>query len=50
MNNICEATIVPTMPFLFRSTDHMRHVLDGPIGDDILEVVREERLHRPGLV
>ena len=37
MNNICEATIVPTMPFLFRSTDHMRHVLDGPIGDDILK-------------
>jgi len=37
MNNICEATIVPTMPFLFRSTEHMRHVLDGPIGDDILK-------------
>lgn len=37
MNNICEATIVPTMPFLFRSTDHMRHVLDGPVGDDILK-------------
>ena len=25
------------MPFLFRSTDHMRHVLDGPIGEDILK-------------
>jgi len=37
MNNICEATIVPTMPFLFRSTDHMRHALDGPVGDDILK-------------
>lgn len=37
MNNICEATIVPTMPFLFRSTEHMRHVLDGPVGDDILK-------------
>ena len=37
MNNICEATIVPTMPFLFRSTEHMRHVLDGPIGEDILK-------------
>jgi TRAP-type C4-dicarboxylate transport system substrate-binding protein len=22
MNNICPATMVPTMPFLFRSTDH----------------------------
>jgi tripartite ATP-independent transporter DctP family solute receptor len=37
MNNICEATLVPTMPFLFRSTEHMRHVLDGPVGDDILK-------------
>jgi tripartite ATP-independent transporter DctP family solute receptor len=37
MNNICPATIVPTMPFLFRSTDHMRKVLDGPIGEEILK-------------
>ena len=37
MNNICPATMVPTMPFLFRSTEHMRKVLDGPIGDEILK-------------
>lgn len=37
MNNICAATIVPTMPFLFRSTEHMRKVLDGAIGDEILK-------------
>ncbi len=37
MNNVCPATMVPTMPFLFRSTEHMRHVLDGPIGDEILK-------------
>ena len=37
MNNICAATMVPTMPFLFRSTDHMRKVLDGAIGDEILK-------------
>ena len=37
MNNICPETIVPTMPFLFRSTAHMRKVLDGPIGDEILK-------------
>ncbi len=24
------------MPFVFRSEDHMRHVIDGPIGDDLL--------------
>ncbi|RYF37160.1 MAG: TRAP transporter substrate-binding protein [Comamonadaceae bacterium] len=35
MNNICKATLVPTMPFLFRSTEHMRKVLDGPIGEEI---------------
>ena len=29
--------MVPTMPFLFRSTEHMRKVLDGPIGDEILK-------------
>jgi tripartite ATP-independent transporter DctP family solute receptor len=37
MNNICPATMVPTMPFLFRSPDHMRKVLDGPIGAEILK-------------
>ncbi|MES2190863.1 MAG: TRAP transporter substrate-binding protein [Pseudomonadota bacterium] len=36
MNNICAETQVPTMPFLFRSTAHMRAVLDGPIGEEIL--------------
>src|SRR5258708_34397845 len=25
------------LPFLFRSTDHLHRVLDGPIGDDILQ-------------
>ncbi|GAA0766145.1 TRAP transporter substrate-binding protein [Ideonella azotifigens] len=37
MNNICPATMVPTMPFLFRSKEHMRKVLDGAIGDEILK-------------
>jgi tripartite ATP-independent transporter DctP family solute receptor len=36
MNNICPETQVPTMPFLFRSKDHMRKVLDGPVGEEIL--------------
>jgi tripartite ATP-independent transporter DctP family solute receptor len=36
MNNICAETQVPTMPFLFRSKEHMRHVLDGAIGEQIL--------------
>jgi tripartite ATP-independent transporter DctP family solute receptor len=37
MNNICPETMVPTMPFLFKSKAHMRKVLDGPIGDQILK-------------
>lgn len=37
MNNICPETIVPTMPFLFHSIEHMRKTLDGPIGDEILK-------------
>jgi tripartite ATP-independent transporter DctP family solute receptor len=37
MNNICPETMVPTMPFLFKSKEHMRKTLDGPIGDQILK-------------
>ena len=42
MNNICPETMVPTMPFLFRSVDHMRKVLDGPIGDEILKACEKQ--------
>lgn len=37
MNAICAKTQVPTMPFLFRSVDHMRKSLDGPAGEEILK-------------
>ncbi|HET9823452.1 MAG TPA: TRAP transporter substrate-binding protein [Burkholderiaceae bacterium] len=37
MNNICPLTQVPTMPFLFNSIPHMRKVLDGPVGEEILK-------------
>jgi tripartite ATP-independent transporter DctP family solute receptor len=36
-NNIVPETVVPSMPFVFRSVEHMRKVVDGPIGDDILK-------------
>jgi tripartite ATP-independent transporter DctP family solute receptor len=36
MNQICPLTQVPTMPFLFTSVEHMRKVLDGPVGEEIL--------------
>jgi len=42
MNNICNETIVPTMPFLFKSKEHMRKVLDGAIGEEILKGCEEE--------
>ena len=42
MNNICPETMVPTMPFLFRSKEHMRHVLDGPVGDEILKACEKQ--------
>jgi tripartite ATP-independent transporter DctP family solute receptor len=37
MNAICPLTQVPTMPFLFNSVEHMRKVLDGPVGEEILK-------------
>jgi tripartite ATP-independent transporter DctP family solute receptor len=42
MNNICPETMVPTMPFLFKSKEHMRKVLDGPIGDEILKTCEKQ--------
>ena len=36
LNSIVPETGVFSLPFLFRSTAHMRKVLDGAIGDDIL--------------
>ena len=36
MNGVCPMTQVPTMPFLFRSVEHMRKALDGPVGEEIL--------------
>jgi TRAP-type C4-dicarboxylate transport system substrate-binding protein len=36
LNSLVPATVVPTLPYLFRSTSHMRRVLDGPIGEEIL--------------
>ncbi|ARU01189.1 TRAP transporter substrate-binding protein [Yoonia vestfoldensis] len=35
-NNLVEQTKVVSLPFIFRSVDHMHRVMDGPIGDEIL--------------
>jgi tripartite ATP-independent transporter DctP family solute receptor len=42
MNNVCPETIVPTMPFLFRSVDHMHKALDGQVGADILKACEKQ--------
>ncbi|MCC2610538.1 TRAP transporter substrate-binding protein [Neorhizobium petrolearium] len=36
-NNLVPETTVLGLPFLFRSTEHMHNVVDGPIGDEILK-------------
>ena len=35
-NNLIEETKIPSLPYIFRSTEHMHRVMDGPIGDEIL--------------
>lgn len=35
-NNIVEETQVVSLPYIFRSIDHMHKVMDGPIGEEIL--------------
>ena len=42
MNNICPETLVPTMPFLFKSVDHMHKSLDGPVGQEILKACEKQ--------
>lgn len=43
-NNIVPETIVPSLPYVFRSTEHMRHALDGEVGDDILKAFEKHNL------
>jgi tripartite ATP-independent transporter DctP family solute receptor len=35
-NNLIASTNIPSLPFIFRSVAHMRKVMDGAIGDSIL--------------
>ena len=44
LNGVVPETIVTGLPFVFRSTEHMRKVLDGPIGDDILASMEAQGL------
>ncbi|MBS0294398.1 MAG: TRAP transporter substrate-binding protein [Proteobacteria bacterium] len=42
LNNMVPETLAVSMPFVFRSTEHMRHVLDGPIGDEVLAAMEAQ--------
>ncbi|WP_186420654.1 TRAP transporter substrate-binding protein [Bosea sp. CS1GBMeth4] len=43
-NNLIPATNVPSLPFIFRSVEHMRKVMDGPIGDNLLKEFEKHEL------
>lgn len=42
LNNVVPETMVTALPFIFRSTEHMRTVLDGAIGDEILAAMESQ--------
>jgi tripartite ATP-independent transporter DctP family solute receptor len=44
LNSVVPETTVTVLPFVFRSTEHMRKVLDGPIGDEILAAMESQGL------
>lgn len=39
LNSIVPETVVPGLPFLFRSIEHMRRAVDGPPGQEILDAL-----------
>ena len=43
-NNIIEETQVVSLPYIFRSPEHMHAVMDGEIGDEILAAFEEHDL------
>jgi tripartite ATP-independent transporter DctP family solute receptor len=42
LNNIVPETIVPALPFVFSSEEHMHKVLDGLVGEEILAAMEEQ--------
>lgn len=43
-NNIIEETQVPSLPYIFRSVEHMHKVMDGPVGEEILAAFSDHDL------
>ncbi len=44
LNSVVPETVAAALPFVFRSTEHMRKALDGPIGDEILASMEAQGL------
>lgn len=44
LNSIASETTVLTLPFIFRSVEHMHKVVDGPIGDEVLATLEPHGL------
>lgn len=44
LNSVVPETIATGLPFVFRSTEHMRKALDGPVGDEILAAMEQQGL------
>ncbi len=44
LNAIEPLTIIPSLPFLFQSTEHLRATLDGDVGEAILEGLKPHNL------
>ena len=44
LNSIEPLTVVAALPFIFENTNHMRRVVDGPIGDEILASLEQHEL------
>ncbi|MBC7908300.1 MAG: TRAP transporter substrate-binding protein [Rhodospirillaceae bacterium] len=44
LNDLVRETIVPSLPFLFRSIEHLHKCLDGPIGADLAKAFEQHGL------
>ena len=44
LNSVVPETIATGLPFVFRSVEHMRKVLDGPVGEEILKSMEAQGL------
>jgi tripartite ATP-independent transporter DctP family solute receptor len=41
-HGIVPESMVPSFPFIFRDVNHLRHVINGPVGDEILAAFEKE--------